>query len=121
MTIQEDREHFYKVISDYEDRKDPSWGMVMPFLNDDELYVLGFEAGKIWQMCDRRDFPDHMLVHAKNVDQLILIANHFNCLTYWDDTASEEWKEVTFIYKSKLLTKEFNGNQRYNGGGTIDS
>lgn len=73
------------------------WGLVMPFLDDSETYTLGFEAGKIWGLCEGKDFPRHMMVHTKNIPQIELVAKHFKCDLFIDESMGPEWRTVTFV------------------------
>ena len=76
---------------------DADYGLVMSFLDTSESYTLGFEAGKIWTLANAEIWPDHMLAHTSNLEQIRLIAAHFSCDLFIDTSTDSQWMNVTFV------------------------
>lgn len=105
------------------------YSMVMTFLDGSEAYVLGFEAGKAWGLCETKQWPNQMLAHTSNVRQIELVAKHFRCDMFVelstespnDISSGTEWCSITFTPQPKvklsLVMAEYqNGVQAAAGG-----
>lgn len=72
------------------------WGLLLPFLDESESFVLGFEVGKMCCMCEAGDWPNRMMAHTKNVPQIELAAKRYHCDLFVDASMDPEWCDVTF-------------------------
>jgi hypothetical protein len=71
--------------------------MLMPFIEQDELFTLGFECGQIWELCELGKSFDKKLIHTKNTKQISMIMNRYSCvfeIEKYDDT----WGYLTVIH-----------------------
>lgn len=65
--------------------------LLMPFLNESLDFVLGFEAGQIWEQIIEGNMIDNKIFHSKQIEQIELICESFGCnysIREIDDTFS---------------------------------
>lgn len=80
---------------------DDNYSLVMPFLDDSESFTNGFEVGQLWESFKINGCPESICVHTKNVEQMRLVAAHYNHDMDIMKTDYEEWTQVTFTQKIK--------------------
>ncbi len=50
--------------------------LLMPFINQSPIYVLGFELGQVWQILESGECIDYRPIHKENVEQFRLMGRH---------------------------------------------
>jgi hypothetical protein len=68
--------------------------LLMPFLDESETFVLGFECGQIWQMLTDGEVFNGRLIHTQNTEQIKMICEAHGApfsISYCDDT----WSNLT--------------------------
>lgn len=73
--------------------------LLMPFLDESETFVLGFECGQTWQRVQDGETFEGTLIHTKNVEQIKMICNTFLC-NYVIEKLCENWSVLNV--KSQL-------------------
>lgn len=68
--------------------------LLMPFLDQSETYVLGFEAGQIWQLIEDGECLERKLIHIKNIEQMKLICETFGVQPEIE-TVNDTWAYLT--------------------------
>lgn len=68
--------------------------LLMPFLDESESFVHGFECGKIWQLIEDGEVIENYLVHVANKDQIELMCKTFN-LDNEFSIINEDWAYLT--------------------------
>jgi hypothetical protein len=51
--------------------------LLMPFLDESESFVHGFECGKIWQLIEEGESVENYLIHTVNQKQIELMCRTF--------------------------------------------
>ncbi len=54
-----------------------TYNMLMPFIEQSEVFVLGFECGQIWENCEAGKQFNEKLIHTKNTKQISMIMNRY--------------------------------------------
>jgi hypothetical protein len=73
-----------------------------------DLYVKGFEAGRIYEQI-RRQIDEsgrvelRATIHTTNVPLLEKIAEHFGCLSYESLTDARGWMDIRFTSKPRNI------------------
>jgi hypothetical protein len=77
----------------------PEFEPFISFPDQSESFVLGYEAGMIYQqMVNQIDFRENPIpVHTKNVKLIDDMAFKMGYLTMFRKTIYEEWTDFTFI------------------------
>ena len=70
--------------------------LLMPFLIDDPVYTLGFEAGQIWQMLIEGEMIDMKPFHTSQTDQINLMCESFG-VDYKIREVDDTWSSLTII------------------------
>jgi hypothetical protein len=63
--------------------------LLMPFIEQSEIYVHGFEAGMIWQILERGEQILGRIIHLENSAQIQMICDYYKVkckITVQDDT-----------------------------------
>jgi len=68
--------------------------MQMPFLDQSESFVFGFEAGQIWTRMEIGFKFEDYLIHNENKDQIEMICRRFN-YSFIVHRVSSEWSYLT--------------------------
>lgn len=68
--------------------------LLMPFIDESESFVHGFECGQIWEKMSEGQQLIAYLFHSENIDQVHLICEHFKC-EYVISPFDETWSYLT--------------------------
>ena len=69
--------------------------LIISFDDQSENYVLGFEAGLLYQKLEAGLVIDEYSVHTKNVPTLTRIASHFGYSADYMSTNVEGWSTIS--------------------------
>lgn len=74
--------------------------LLMPFFDESESFVHGFECGKIWQLIEDGESVEKYLIHTENKKQIELICSTFGLISNIEEY-DETWSYLTI--KSVLI------------------
>ena len=67
--------------------------LLMPFIDESENFVLGFEVGQIWTKMERNEKLENYLFHFKNTKQVELMCKRFLYL-YEIEIIDSTWSKI---------------------------
>lgn len=68
----------------------------MPFFDESESFVHGFECGKIWEKIEQGEVFDSHLIHTENIKQIELMCKTFN-VDFEISVVNETWSYLTLM------------------------
>jgi hypothetical protein len=69
--------------------------LIISFADQSESYVLGFEAGLLYQRLDSGEAIEDYSVHANNAETLVRIAKHFGFAATLEATGTDGWSTIS--------------------------
>tara|TARA_B100002049_G_C15942970_1_gene317166 strand:- start:269 stop:553 length:285 start_codon:yes stop_codon:yes gene_type:complete len=81
---------------------DNEYGLIVSFPDQSETFVLGFEAGMIWQRLESGETEFEAVAHAGNSEVIYRMANAKNLDANIHESDVEGWVEVYIKPKAKL-------------------
>lgn len=54
--------------------------LLMPFLDESESFVHGFECGKLWNLMEEGECVERQLIHSTNIKQIEMMADTFGII-----------------------------------------
>lgn len=67
--------------------------LLMPFKNESKDFVLGFEAGQIWELIGSGEIIENKLFHSEQSEQIELICKSYGC-QYKIIIVDETWSSL---------------------------
>ena len=87
--------------------KQEGFNLLCKFIDDSESFVLGFECGLIWShLANRTQYS--FTAHRKNIQQLELMANHFECFFIVNDAYEDGDDESYQLINDEWCLVDFN-------------
>jgi len=70
------------------------YGLLMPFIDDSNSFVHGFECGQIWTLIEQKKPLEKYLIHKSNEKQVRMICDraYYSCAI---ETIDDTWSYVT--------------------------
>lgn len=68
--------------------------LIMPFIDESESFVNGFEAGQIWELLQAGEMIESRPCHLSNKEQIKMICELFNC-NYMIEDIADGWAILT--------------------------
>jgi hypothetical protein len=79
------------------------WEPMLKFADESKSFVLGFEAGRIWEALKTND-PDEayktFIIHGENAELMLRMAESTGRELAWRETGDPIWCTVTFAPKA---------------------
>jgi hypothetical protein len=77
-------------------------GLLVSFPDQSEVFVLGFEAGQIWERLSAGNFEE-VTVHTVNSEVIMRMARHFRLNTHIEATGVDGWSVASFTRSRPVL------------------
>ena len=68
--------------------------LLMPFIDESEMFTLGFECGQVWVKIEEGESLNSYLIHVKNIEQVKLICRTFG-IECGIDIVDDTWAYLT--------------------------
>lgn len=73
-----------------------SWQPILAFQDESQSFVLGFEAGCVWQALKHNEDEQTFIIHGGNAELMLRIAESTKREITWAEIDNPLWANVTF-------------------------